>query len=60
MIEDDREDFQNKIMAPYLMENLIGFKFGKTDWEYVTNCFVIFAKVGFVFDDYDFVPVHRL
>jgi len=33
-------------------ENLIGFKIGKTDWEYITNCFVIFPRIGFHFDDF--------
>ncbi|RJP32965.1 MAG: hypothetical protein C4527_05240 [Candidatus Omnitrophota bacterium] len=33
----------------YLRENLIGFRIGKTDWEYMVNCFVIFPKIGFHF-----------
>jgi len=36
----------------YLEKNLIGFKIGKTDWEYMTNCFVIFPLIGFHFDDF--------
>jgi hypothetical protein len=41
-----------KFLHPFLLENLVGFKVGRTDWEYVTNCFVIFAKEGFLFDDF--------
>jgi len=40
----------------YLEKNLVGFKVGKTDWEYMTNCFVIFPKVGFHFDDFGHGP----
>ena len=36
----------------YLEKNLIGFKIGKTDWEYISNCFVIFPKIGFHFGDF--------
>lgn len=50
---DGNEDqFWNSILIPYLQENLIGFKIGKTDWEFISNCFVIFARHGFEFDDY--------
>jgi len=44
--------YWNSILQPYLKENLIGFKIGRTDWEYISNCFVIFAKQGFLFDDF--------
>lgn len=40
----------------YLERNLIGFKIGKTDWEYLTNCFVIFPQVGYLFDDFGHGP----
>lgn len=40
----------------YLEKNLVGFKIGKTDWEYISNCFVIFPKVGFHFDDFGHGP----
>jgi hypothetical protein len=40
----------------YLEKNLIGFKVGKTDWEYLTNCFVIFPRIGFHFDDFGHGP----
>jgi hypothetical protein len=52
--------FHNELLGPYLEENLIGFKIGKTDWEYVTNCFVILAKEGFTFDDYGHGPGNAL
>ena len=40
----------------YLEKNLVGFKIGKTDWEYISNCFVIFPLVGFHFDDFGHGP----
>jgi len=40
----------------YLEKNLVGFKVGKTDWEYISNCFVIFPKIGFHFDDFGHGP----
>lgn len=46
------DTYWNSVLIPYLTENLIGFKIGKTDWEYISNCFVIFAKQGFLFDDF--------
>lgn len=33
----------------YTPEHLEGFIIGRTDWEYISNCFVIWAKVGFHF-----------
>ncbi|MCX5759169.1 MAG: glycosyl hydrolase family 28-related protein [Candidatus Hydrogenedentes bacterium] len=33
----------------FVSENAEAFIFGRTDWEYVTNCFAIFYKVGFHF-----------
>lgn len=36
-------------LIKYLNENLVGFRIGQTDWEYMVNCFVIFAKTGFHF-----------
>lgn len=38
-------------LVEYLHQNLIGFLFGRTDWEYVNNSFVIFPKIGFHFTD---------
>ena len=40
----------------YLEKNLVGFKIGKTDWEYISNCFVIFPRIGFHFDDFGHGP----
>jgi hypothetical protein len=40
----------------YLENNLVGFKIGKTDWEFISNCFVIFPKIGFHFDDFGHGP----
>jgi len=36
-------------IRPYLEKNLTGFLIGKTDWEYMSNCFVIFPKKGMHF-----------
>lgn len=36
-------------LVDYLPKNLIGFEIGKTDWEYMNNCFVIFPKIGYHF-----------
>jgi len=33
----------------YMVEHLEAFVFGRTDWEYVTNCFVFPAKIGWRF-----------
>ena len=40
----------------YLEKNLVGFKVGKTDWEFITNSFVIFPRIGFHFDDFGHGP----
>ncbi len=55
-----REGYLNSLLLTYLQENLVGFKIGKTDWEYITNCFVIFAKEGFLFDDFGHGPGNSL
>ena len=52
--EGGKDKFGNDLLIPYLNENLIGFKIGRTDWEYISNSFVIFAKQGFLFDDFGF------
>jgi hypothetical protein len=52
--------YWNSVLQPYLRENLVGFKVGRTDWEYITNCFVIFAKQGFLFDDLGHGPGNAL
>jgi hypothetical protein len=40
----------------YLENNLVGFKIGKTDWEFISNSFVIFPRIGFHFDDFGHGP----
>lgn len=35
----------------YLEKNLTGFRMKRTDWEYMVNCFVIMAKIGFHFSE---------
>ena len=39
----------SKKLFDYLRQNLVGFRLGRTDWEYMFNCFVILAKIGFHF-----------
>ena len=46
-----------KLIHDYTVNNLEGFLFGRCDWEYVTNCFVILAKVGFRFFETEGDPV---
>jgi len=36
----------------YLLENLVGFKIGRTDWQYISNSFVILPRIGFHFGDF--------
>ena len=36
-------------LIDFLKENLVAFRIGRTDWEYMTNCFCIFAKIGYHF-----------
>lgn len=33
----------------FTMNNLVAFTIGRTDWQYMANCFTIFAKIGFHF-----------
>ncbi|MGA3171989.1 MAG: glycosyl hydrolase family 28-related protein [Chthoniobacteraceae bacterium] len=42
------DDEWNKLQN-YLIDNLEGFTFGRSDWEYVTNTFVWGAKSGYLF-----------
>ncbi len=37
------------VLFQKLKESLVGFKIGRTDWQYMSNCFVIFPKIGFHF-----------
>lgn len=36
-------------IAGYMAQNLEAFIFGRSDWQYVTDCFVFAAKVGYHF-----------
>jgi hypothetical protein len=40
----------------WLEKELVGFKIGKTDWEFISNSFVIFPRIGFHFDDFGHGP----
>lgn len=40
---------QCKQLEDYTLANLTGFIINRCDWDYFTNCFVIWAKVGFHF-----------
>ena len=39
-----------------LEKNLVGFKIGQTDWEFISNSFVIFPRIGFHLDDFGHGP----
>jgi len=41
----------------FTVNNLEGFIIGRCDWEYMVNCFVIWAKVGFRFIETEGDPV---
>ena len=43
-------------LKAWLEKNLVGFKIGKTDWEFISNSFVIFPRIGFHFDDFGHGP----
>ncbi|MDX9883467.1 MAG: glycosyl hydrolase family 28-related protein [Prolixibacteraceae bacterium] len=45
----ERMSEQIKLINDYTLANLEGFIIGRCDWEYMVNCFVIWAKVGFRF-----------
>ena len=40
---------KEETLHQYCVNNLEGFIIGRCDWQYMTNCFVIWAKVGFRF-----------
>ncbi len=40
---------QNKIKAKWRLENGTALILGRSDWEYISNCFVIGFKIGFHF-----------
>lgn len=41
-----KDQEEEKVIWRRMIENLEGYVFKRADWEYVTNCFVIFANVG--------------
>jgi hypothetical protein len=43
--------FDARTFFKYLEDNFVGFLIGKTDWEYMRDCFCIFPKIGFHFVD---------
>ncbi len=43
-------------MQKFLTSQATAFIFGRTDWEYVSNCFAIWYKVGFQFGDFGHGP----
>ncbi|SPE55510.1 putative Endopolygalacturonase [Verrucomicrobia bacterium] len=51
-----RPAFPGGDIKAYLEKNLVGFKIGKTDWEFISNSFVIFPRIGFHFDDFGHGP----
>jgi len=51
-----RPAFPDGDIKAYLEKNLVGFKIGKTDWEFISNSFVIFPRIGFHFDDFGHGP----
>jgi hypothetical protein len=40
---------ENSMLEKYTLTNLVGYIIGRTDWEYISNCFVIWANIGFHF-----------
>ena len=45
-----------KPIEDFMVREGEAFIIGRTDWEYMFNCFAIFYKVGFVFDDFGHGP----
>jgi len=43
--------FDPQVLFNYLEQNFVGFLIGKTDWEYMSDCFCIFPKIGYHFVD---------
>ncbi|MDO8586846.1 MAG: glycosyl hydrolase family 28-related protein [Armatimonadota bacterium] len=41
--------FWTEGLVTYTQQNATAIKFGRTDWEYVTNCFVLGYKIGYHF-----------
>jgi len=47
-------------LVKYMNENLVGFLIARTDWEYISDCFVIFPKIGFHFVSGEMGPGNAL
>ncbi len=45
--------FWDEALGEYTAKNSVGFIFGRTDWQFVTGCFCIFYKIGFLFKDFE-------
>ncbi len=45
----ERREEEIRAINDYTLQHLEGFIIGRCDWEYMVNCFVIWAKVGFHF-----------
>jgi len=48
--------FWSESLRSWTETSAIGFIFGRTDWEYVVNCFCIFYRTGFLFREFDHGP----
>lgn len=46
----------DKRLHKFTSEQGIAFMFGRTDWQFVMNCFTIYYSVGFLFDDFGSGP----
>jgi hypothetical protein len=51
-----KPSFPGGDIKAWLEKNLVGFKIGRTDWEFISNSFVIFPRIGFHFDDFGHGP----
>lgn len=51
---------KNEALVKYLNEHLVGFLIGRTDWEFISDCFVIFPKIGFHFVSGEMGPGNAL
>ncbi len=45
-----------KPICDFMVQQGEAFIIGRTDWEYMFNCFAIFYKLGFIFDDFGHGP----
>jgi hypothetical protein len=48
--------FWDESLRGFTEQDGIGFIFGRTDWEYVVNCFCIFYRTGFLFKEFEQGP----